>query len=129
MVIFLGAFFGLYPLFFVTINGLMIGFLLRMAQDGMLQYSLFDTVVKGLLPHGILELPALVIATAYGLRLGKLLLSTLGALFTNHGKLDSIGMQYKETLKRCGVMTVYLTIVLALAAVIESTLTVWLLSM
>lgn len=129
MVIFFGAFFGLYPLFFITLNGLMIGFVLKLAQDGLLQYSLFDTIVKGLLPHGILELPALVIAAAYGLRLGKLLFSTIAALVTDHQKLETIGLKYKETLKSCGVMTVYLTITLAIAAIIESTLTVWLLSM
>jgi len=128
MVIFLGAFFGIFPVFFLAINGLIIGYLLKLSIDGQMTISLFDLVVKTLLPHGILEIPALIIVAAYGLRLGKLLFSTMWALLTNHNKLELIGASYKETLKRCGVIAVYATIVLLIASIIESTFTVWLAS-
>lgn len=128
LVIFLGAFFGMFPIFFLAINGLIIGYVVKLSIDGQSAVSTFDLVVKLLLPHGILEIPALIIVTAYGLRLGKLLFSTMGALLTNHDKLDPIGAKYKETLKRCGVMAVYATVTLLVAAIIESTVTLWLAS-
>lgn len=128
MVIFLGAFFGIFPVFFLAINGLIIGYLLKLAINGQTTISLFDLVVKTLLPHGILEIPALIIVAAYGLRLGKLLFSTMWALLTNHNKLELIGASYKETLKRCGVIALYATIVLLIASIIESTFTAWLAS-
>lgn len=129
MVIFLGIFFGLYPLFFITINGLIIGYLLKLSASGMLQYNLFDTIVKGLLPHGILEIPALIIATAYGLRMGRLVWKSIVLAIKGGNETNGLGLTYKGTLKRAGVMSVYLTIVLAIASIIESTVTVWLLSL
>lgn len=127
-VIFLGAFFGVVPIFFLVINGMLIGYIVKLVADGQIAISLFDLIVKTLLPHGILEIPALIIVAAYGLRLGKLLFHTMGALLTNHNKLDAIGSDYKETLKRCGVMAVYATVVLFIASIIESTFTMWLAS-
>lgn len=129
LVIFLGAFFGLFPIFFLVVNGMILGFVIQLSLDGTANISVWDLIFKGLLPHGILEIPALIIAGAYGLRLGRLLFSTMGALITDHSKLDSIGATYKETLKRSGVMAVYITIVLLVAAIIESTLTLWLLTL
>lgn len=130
LVIAFGAFFGLFPIFFLTINGLIIGFVIKLASSGNMRVSASDweIVLKTLVPHGILEIPALIIAGAYGLRLGKLLFSTLGALLFDQNKLDTIGRSYKETLKRCGVMTVYMTVVLLIASIIESTFTMWLAS-
>lgn len=130
LVIVFGAFFGLFPIFFLTINGLIIGFVIKLASSGNMSVSAsgWEIVLKTLVPHGILEIPALIIAGAYGLRLGKLLFSTLGALLFNQNKLDTIGRSYKETLKRCGVMIVYMTVVLLIASIIESTFTMWLAS-
>lgn len=128
MVIFLGAFFGIFPVFFLAVNGLIIGYIVKLTLDGQMLISLFDLIVKTLLPHGILEIPALILVAAYGLRLGKLLFSTMGALIMNHSKLDQIGLQYKETLKRCAVMAVYATLLLLVASIIESTFTMWLAS-
>ncbi|MFC6335076.1 stage II sporulation protein M [Paenibacillus septentrionalis] len=128
LVMFLGAFFGIVPIFFLVINGMLIGYIVKLTVDGQIAISLFDLIVKTLLPHGILEIPALILVAAYGLRLGKLLFHTMGALLTNHKKLDDIGSDYKETLKRCGVMALYATIVLFIASIIESTFTMWLAS-
>lgn len=128
MVIFLGAFFGIFPVFFLAVNGLIIGYIVKLTLDGQMLISLFDLIVKTLLPHGILEIPALILVAAYGLRLGKLLFSTMGALIMNHNKLDQIGLQYKDTLKRCAVMAVYATLLLLVASIIESTFTMWLAS-
>lgn len=129
MVIFLGLFFGIYPLFFIVLNGLVIGYVLHLSASGALAFSLFDTIVKGLLPHGILEIPALIIAAAYGLRMGRLVWKTIFLAIEDTQLIKGIGRTYKGTMKRAAVMSIYLTLVLAIASIIESTVTVWLLSL
>lgn len=128
IVLFAGALFGLLPIFFLVINGMIIGFLLQFS-NGSADISMWEAIFKGLLPHGILEIPALLIASAYGLRLGRLLFSVFGALLFNQTKLTKIGHQYISLLKKCGVISLYLVIVLLIAAIIESTVTVWLLQL
>ena len=62
----LGILFGLVPIFFVFINGFLIGVVLNVkgAEMGL------SKVVVMLLPHGILEIPAVILACSYGLWLG-----------------------------------------------------------
>jgi stage II sporulation protein M len=65
-VILLGFFFGIVPIFFVFTNANLIGVVLAVfgAKEGYLK------VVLSLLPHGIFEIPAILIASGYGLWLG-----------------------------------------------------------
>jgi stage II sporulation protein M len=72
----LGSFYGVFTVFSLFINGLMIGVVLTMAS-GQTSVSLFDMVLYGLVPHGIFELPAILIASALGLKLGRVLLVPL----------------------------------------------------
>lgn len=60
---------GLFPVFFMAANGLIIGIVLEMmvAKLGALGAVVF---VVGILPHGVFELPAVFISAAIGLRLG-----------------------------------------------------------
>ncbi len=64
--ILLGFFLGLFPLYFIITNGNIIGLVIALiaAETGIL------TVMAGLLPHGIIELTAIVIAASHGLWLG-----------------------------------------------------------
>ncbi|HTY91745.1 MAG TPA: stage II sporulation protein M [Methanocella sp.] len=61
---------GVFPLFFIVSNGMVIGIVLEMmvaklgAGMGVLVF------IAGILPHGIFELPAIILATAIGLKLG-----------------------------------------------------------
>lgn len=61
---------GVFPLFFVITNGMVVGVVLEMlvaklgAGMGVLVFLI------GILPHGIFELPAIFISTAIGLKLG-----------------------------------------------------------
>ena len=66
LVILLGFFFGIVPIFFVFTNANLIGLVLAVfgAREGFLK------VVLSLLPHGIFEIPAILIASGYGLWLG-----------------------------------------------------------
>ncbi|MBL0389369.1 stage II sporulation protein M [Tumebacillus sp. ITR2] len=53
-------------------NGMMIGVMLGNAQE-----SVFGLVAFGILPHGIFEMPAIFIASAFGIKLGRVLLVPL----------------------------------------------------
>jgi stage II sporulation protein M len=63
-----GFFFGIFPFIFIFINGYLVGMVVfvKGSEVG------FQTVILSLLPHGILEIPAVILASAYGMRLGSL---------------------------------------------------------
>lgn len=120
VIIFLGALFGILPALFLLINGAVIGYLIHIsALQGQ---DLFELIVKGLLPHGIIEIPAIIIACAFGLHFGgKVLLS----LFSSSArKSDSWSFFMRQTL----TASIWIVILLFVAAIIESTITLALLS-
>jgi stage II sporulation protein M len=123
LVMYLGALLGIVPFIFLTINGMMIGYLVSKAaeQGGGVLYTL---IVKGLLPHGILEIPAIIIACAYGFRFGKMMFQGLGALFVRRADW---GKELERFIIRTLPVMVLIVCMLLTAAVIESTITVWLL--
>lgn len=119
LVIFLGAAFGIFPLLFITINGMVIGFLVHMvASSGTV--SLYDLIVKGLLPHGIIELPVLVIACAYGLRFGGMVWSSITGAISGE---RSTRRDWPSFMRETGNMSLWVVVLLFIAAVIESTVT------
>ncbi len=61
---------GLFPLFFVMSNGLAIGIVLEMIVAKMGAYGGILVFLAGILPHGIIELPAVFISASIGLKLG-----------------------------------------------------------
>lgn len=123
LVMYIGAIFGFVPIIFLAINGMMIGYLVhKSAEQG--GDTLFTIVFKGLLPHGIIELAAIVIACAYGLRFGKIMLQGVGVILTRR---SGWSQELERFVMRTLPVMVLLTVMLALAAVIESTVTVWLL--
>lgn len=120
VIIFLGALFGILPALFLLINGAVIGYLIHIsALQGQ---DLFDLIVKGLLPHGIIEIPAIIIACAFGLHFGgKVLLS----LFSSSArKSDRWSFFMRQTL----TASIWIVLLLFVAAIIESTITLALLS-
>jgi len=64
----LGIFFGLVPVFFVFINGFLVGLVLYTVG---LKMGL-KKVLMMILPHGIIEIPAIILACSYGLWLGRM---------------------------------------------------------
>ncbi|WP_337103266.1 stage II sporulation protein M [Paenibacillus sp. YIM B09110] len=128
-VMYLGAFFGIIPLLFIVVNGMLIGFLLQniAAQEG--AGYMASVVLKGILPHGIIEIPAIIIACAYGMKFGTLGLRGFGSLLFSRSKLPAIGKEYEIFVSRTVPMIVILPIAMLVASIIESTLSVWLLSL
>ncbi|MCS7119423.1 MAG: stage II sporulation protein M [Archaeoglobaceae archaeon] len=62
----LGIFFGIVPIIFIFLNGLIIGFFAKFVSEevGMITFILL------ILPHGIIEIPAVILACSYGFWLG-----------------------------------------------------------
>jgi stage II sporulation protein M len=63
----LGVFAGIPPILFILVNGFMIGLVVSALQSSMG----YGIVVASLLPHGIIEVPLLVLASALGVSVGK----------------------------------------------------------
>ena len=61
-----GTLFGLVPIIFLLVNGAALGFVLFLSIG---QRGLFQSLLA-ILPHGILELPAVLLGTSIGLMLG-----------------------------------------------------------
>jgi stage II sporulation protein M len=66
LIIVLGSFFGIIPVLAIGHNGFVLGAVFRLATDTM---GYVEASVC-ILPHGLLEIPALLISAAYGLWIG-----------------------------------------------------------
>lgn len=119
-VMYLGLLMGIIPVLFLLINGMVVGYLLSILDGQGLPVG--ELIVKGLLPHGILEIPAILVACGYGLKMGAAALSA--AAGRPEGKAA-----FKKVMRVSLPLMLFLTVVLLIAAVIESTVTVWFLSM
>lgn len=125
LMIFLGALFGIVPIIFLVMNGMVLGFLVTAAAAQ--GQNMVDLIVRGLLPHGIIEIPAIIIAAGFGIQLGYLLIKSLGEL----GARDAADrtVVWKSYFQTLGRSAVWVTILLFIAAIIESTLTFYLVSL
>ena len=110
MAMLLGLGLGIIPLMVATSNG----FLLGVVAHGAVQQSGLLFLAAGILPHGILELPAVLISIAIGFRLGYLL-----ALILAREKADLAG----ETRIAVRFLWRYIAPILFLAAIIETFIT------
>jgi stage II sporulation protein M len=62
-----GTFFGIAPVLFVTLNGFVLGLMGTLVAFS----ESVRFVTLGIAPHGIFEIPGAILASAYGLMLGK----------------------------------------------------------
>lgn len=118
-VIVLGGLLGMIPAIFLLMNGMVLGLLVSIAAGQ--GVDLFDLIVKGLLPHGIIEIPAILIASAYGLQFGYLGLKSLGELGARDRGERTVNWRSFMTSAGRGVF--WIVVFLLVAAVIESTIT------
>lgn len=118
-VMLLGAFFGLIPLVFLLINGMVLGFVVTLANER--GQDIVEVIFLGLLPHGIIELPAIVIACAYGLKFGGLVIGSLFSLGAD--KRGRLAARWEHGMKQMLGAAFWIVIMLFVAAIIESTLT------
>ncbi|WP_170109646.1 stage II sporulation protein M [Melghirimyces profundicolus] len=122
--IFLGIFLGIYPLLGLTFNGLLVGVVLGSVsqQAGISPLTLFATRI---LPHGVLELPAVIFAAAYGIRLGALVVRSLAALLSPSGLGERHRSAWRTFFARIPVLFGGVAVMLIVAALIESSLIVY----
>ena len=106
----LGIILGIPPLLFIFANGLILGIIgYAIVRDYGIWFFL-----AGILPHGVLEIPAVILSVALGVKLGLAVL----------GKFKHREVSVKETLLSC--IRSYLFVVLpllAIAAFVESHIT------
>lgn len=106
-----GIFLGIFPIINMLINGVVIGYVIERAS----QIATTPEIIRGFAPHGIFEIPAILISLGLGLKLG-------GFVFTKNKK---------EELKRrfFNSINIFLLIILPLliiAAIIEGILIAYL---
>lgn len=122
LLMFSGIALGVLPALIVLFNGMVIGFMMKLMV--MADQNMFDIVVKGLLPHGILEMLAILIAAGFGMRFGALTIQRFSSAYRS--RTDSL--TYGMWVKKVGAGAVWVTAMLLIAAVVESTITLWLVS-
>ncbi len=119
-VIFLGFFLGVLPVIFLLVNGMVLGYVYLIILEG---GGSLGQLLVGILPHGIIELPIIIIACAYGLKLGAIVWISIFQMFTPDSKSKG---QVSAFIKKSLPLVVFITIALLIAAAIESTITPWL---
>lgn len=120
LVIYFGFLFGLFPIYFMVLNGMVIGYLVHRFALENGGAAAFDFVAKGLLPHGIIEIPVLIIAAAYGLKSGSFAFRFIGQLFARDGKLGQETAQY---VKSTVPIVIGVAVLLLAASLVESLIT------
>jgi len=106
----LGVMFGLVPLLFILLNAFIIGVVLYVSS---MKIGMWSSIML-ILPHGIIEIPALILGCSYGLWLGKkLILKIIGK---NVSMTDCIKYSITQYVK-------FIMPMLMIAALIETYIT------
>ena len=114
LVAIVGLALGVYPAFSMLFNGLIIGVVGVLSVEN----SSLATFLAGILPHGIFEIPALLLGAAIGLRLGLgPLVARKRSTFASPGLATWQG--YGQELRDALVMLSLVVLLLAVAAAIE----------
>lgn len=100
------------PVIFMFINGFLLGMVLKVigGEVG------FTTVGAALVPHGIFEIPAVVIASGYGIWLGFMIIKKFA---TNNHEIKISGL-YGHVLRKFALIIVPVLIIAALIEVFVS---------
>ena len=116
-----GVFFGIFPIMTMIFNGLALGYTLKAAS--LHGTNMLLLLSLGILPHGMFEIPALILAAAYGFVLGGLVIKSIGRLFTQKSE-RALGWSW--AIRAFIPNLIVITVLLLIAAAIESTATLWL---
>lgn len=110
LIMFGGIAFGLVPVFSIFFNGFVIGIVMGLS---FYQGKTIMFFLAGMLPHGILELPAVLGAGAFGLKTG------LDIIFPgSRGRLDLLKDNLKQSVLSLGVFVPALFVAAAIEAII-----------
>ena len=118
LMVFSGALFGVLPIGFLLVNGMVLGFLAsQQAAAGQLDFFL-----KAILPHGVIEIPAVVLACAYGIKFGTIVARGIVS-FLFFPNRSAVAAEMRRFLRLTVPLAGLLIGGLLLAAFIESTVT------
>ncbi|CAM3557822.1 MULTISPECIES: stage II sporulation protein M [Brevibacillus] len=120
MMMAMGLFFGVFPIFGMLANGILLGFILSTYSTAGINPLL--VFAAGILPHGIFELAAVFFAAGIGIRLGGLVLRSIGLLF-QPGKGERVKNDWYDTLKQFPAAVLLVIVLLLVAGVVESVIT------
>ena len=112
----LGIFAGIIPFFSVFTNGLILGIFAQVVSEE-ISWTFF---FLGIMPHGIIEIPVLVVSSAIGIRIGKV------AVWRLFSRKESLKEELAKALK---FFVLILIPLLFLAALIEAFVTTAILGM
>lgn len=116
----LGVFFGIFPIFALLSNGVLLGYMLKtMAIKGI---NPFSVLALGILPHGVIEIFAVIVAAAIGIKYGMYMIRIMLSM-ANSGVRSRVLDEFKESLHELPYIVGSVIILLFLAAIIESTIT------
>ncbi|WP_404348112.1 stage II sporulation protein M [Sutcliffiella horikoshii] len=96
---------GLYGIFANAFNGLTLGIVMGIAHA---KFGLKTTLLR-IIPHGVLEIPVLIVSTAFGFIVIGLLINLI-----NRRKID-----FKRLLKQNVLLIIIMTLFVVVAAVVE----------
>lgn len=83
--IFLGAILGLFPIFIALMNGFVVG----IVAGKVLESNGIGYLLVGLVPHGIFEIPAILISIGLGLKFGYLIVNTIVSILLGKPTKDN----------------------------------------
>ncbi|RUS44305.1 stage II sporulation protein M [Cohnella sp. AR92] len=117
----MGLMAGIMPIVTLVLNGMIMGYLFGgIADEGV---NVWPLIAKGILPHGVLEIPAILLACGYGVQLGiTLIRGIFGSLI---GRTEPWA-KFKTAIRGAIPAAILIVVLLVGAAVVESTLTYWL---
>ncbi|WP_044641923.1 stage II sporulation protein M [Risungbinella massiliensis] len=120
VMILVGVLLFFYPVLILSNTGLLVGYVLFVASSktGSNPFALFGTTI---LPHGVLEFPAIIVASVLGIRGGLLVIRSLTSL-GNQERRAKVMVGWKQYLHRFSPMLFGLTVFLVIAAAIEGLL-------
>ncbi|CAN7747720.1 stage II sporulation protein M [Paenibacillus sp. LjRoot153] len=121
LIVFCGIFLGVLPLFMLIANGMILGYVLSLQTNE----STLSIVLKGILPHGIIEIPVILVACAYGLKIGMLVWK-MGVQLLVPAEKRSARIELFRIFQLTKPLSIGIVVLLLIAAIIESTLTYWL---
>jgi len=123
MLVLLGALFGIFPILIIFMNGVIFGvllfFVLRMGRIvellGMSSSCFYSSMMLSVIPHGIFELPIILISAMFGFRIGFKFLFPMG-----EKRMTAL---YASFVEGCNALIFFILPVIIIAGLIEAFVT------
>ncbi len=116
----LGVLFAVFPIYGLVANGILLGYFLQ--KMGGAGHTALQMFAIGILPHGIIELPAVIFAAGIGIRYGVLTVRTFTSVWSEKSR-NELKIAWIQSLKQFPLAVATVILLLGMAAFIESVVT------